>query len=60
MVTIKTVTYECEICGTELVVKESGEGYPSPIYLLRNRDKRDRHLSKEISSQKGQEEEKHS
>ncbi len=32
MVTMKTVTYECETCGTELVVKESGEGYLSPIY----------------------------
>jgi hypothetical protein len=32
MAIARTVTYECETCGTELVVTESGGGYLSPIY----------------------------
>lgn len=32
MVTTRTFTYECEACGTRLVVTESGKGYLSPIY----------------------------
>lgn len=32
MATTRTVTYDCDTCGTELVVTKSGEGYLSPIY----------------------------
>jgi Desulfoferrodoxin, N-terminal domain len=32
MARTKTVTYECEQCGSEIVVTSTGEGELSPIY----------------------------
>jgi Desulfoferrodoxin, N-terminal domain len=32
MASRKTVTYECEQCGSEIVVTSTGEGELSPIY----------------------------
>lgn len=32
MATARIITYECEQCGSEIVVKSTGEGQLSPIY----------------------------
>jgi predicted RNA-binding Zn-ribbon protein involved in translation (DUF1610 family) len=32
----RTVTYECEQCGSEIVVTSTGEGELSPIYCCGN------------------------
>lgn len=32
MATATEVTYECEKCGSEIVVKETGESVLAPIY----------------------------
>ncbi len=32
MARTKTITYECEQCGTDIIVTSTGEGQLSPIY----------------------------
>jgi uncharacterized Zn finger protein len=32
MATLREVTYECEQCGSEIVVKETGKNELAPIY----------------------------